>query len=461
MLIFNVYIYNLLLYFYVFILVNADQIKLENNLNKNIKRNKLPEGFVLLDENVLNGPITTNRENDDGTKRNLYSMIRNEDDSFYYKYNEFNKLKNITSTKSEYFCELKSKLRTEVLKGYNLSCPKYYTIAIDKAFYGRYANDNTKCPIDITEENKWIIEKGCGYDPIIHVKYKCEGKSYCTIVPNKYFFMDNCWGIPKYLHIDYHCVKDKELKKERISILSFYDRIIPNTIQEHSVSELYQYANIHGYEFEFSKFNYIPERIVFFMKIQTIIDKLIEGLKYKKYDWIFWADNDVIIPNPNIKLESFLPGEKMNTVHIITAFDSLRFDGYDGINAGVLLIRVHEWSLNLFMRVMTYPYYNKEKPILYADQTSLNNILLEFDESDHYVIVPPEWFNNYYIQKGNFLYHIMGGSGEFKNKLLNLFLKNTKDDEEWYEKTNDNMRKEVLNYYNLSKDKRLKIGIQK
>ena len=52
------------------------------------------------------------------------------------------------------------------------------------------------------------------------------------------------------------------------------------------MSELYQYANIHGYEFEYSEFNYMPERSVYFMKITVIIEKLLEGLKYKKYNWI-------------------------------------------------------------------------------------------------------------------------------------------------------------------------------
>jgi len=78
------------------------------------------------------------------------------------------------------------------------------------------------------------------------------------------------------------------LKKEKISIISFYDTVISNSIQEHSISELYQYSNIHGYEFQYTNFNYIPERNIYFMKCQTIIDKLIEGLKFKNIDWILY-----------------------------------------------------------------------------------------------------------------------------------------------------------------------------
>jgi len=57
-------------------------------------------------------------------------------------------------------------------------------------------------------------------------------------------------------------------------------------MQEHSVSEFYQYANIHGYDYKLETINYSPGRKIFFMKFYSIIEKLIEGLKYKKYDWI-------------------------------------------------------------------------------------------------------------------------------------------------------------------------------
>jgi len=451
----------------IFIIFANAKDQVVYNFSNNFKRNKLPEGFELLNENISNGPITKNRNKDNGTKRNLYSMLRNEDDSFYYKYDEFNRLKNETSIKSEYLCEIRSQLRPEVIKGYDISCPFYYTIVIDKVFYGRYKKDFIHC-VDGTKSNNYKkrytkkrIEKRkinkmlCGYEPIEKVKNSCEGKSYCTLIPNKTFYYNKCRNKLKYLHIDYHCKKSKELKKEKITIVSFYDNIESNSVQEHSVSELYQYANIHGYEFEYSKLNYMPERSVYFMKIAIIIEKLLEGLKYKKYNWIVWADSDVIILNPNIKLETFLPDEKMNNkIHLIIARDPF----YNGVNSGVIFIRVHEWSLNLISRVMSYPYYNKEKILRRPEQDALSNILLEFKESEHYVIVPPEWFNTSLIKKGGFLYHIMS---KRKNERFFKFLNTSKGDEEWYSRTNEDMRKEVMNYYKLRKEEQLQIGIQR
>jgi len=66
----------------------------------------------------------------------------------------------------------------------------------------------------------------------------------------------------------------------------FFNGIKSNTVDENSVSDFYQYANIHGYDFYFGDFNYNPGRSIYFMKFYTILEKMIEGVKEKKYDWI-------------------------------------------------------------------------------------------------------------------------------------------------------------------------------
>ena len=213
----------------IFIIYTSAIDQVVYNFSNNLKRNKLPKGFELFNENISNGPITKNRNEDNGTKRNLYSMLRSEDDSFYYKYDEFNRIKNETSIKSEYLCEIRSKLRPEVIKGYDLFCPLYHTIVIDKAFYGRYKKDFTHCVAGNESNNskkKKIIEKRkinevlCGYEPIEKVKSSCEGKSYCTLIPSGAFYYNNCRNKLKYLHIEYHCKKSQVNK----CILFFYKK---------------------------------------------------------------------------------------------------------------------------------------------------------------------------------------------------------------------------------------------
>eukprot|EP00833_Pecoramyces_ruminatium_P002279 jgi/Orpsp1_1/1176311/evm.model.c7180000057141.1 len=410
----------------------------------------------------MNGPITINTEKDDGTKRNLFNIVKMEDNSFYYNQEYYNKLNETISMKSEFFCELKNKYRPEGIKGYDISCPLYYKIKIDKAFYGRYAKDKKHCKkINgvILPKIKLKIKDQCGYEPTKYVKELCEEKEYCTIIPTNNFFDNYCGDISKYLHIKYHCVKDSIMKKEKISIVSFYNDIKVNTIQESSISEIYQYANIHGYDFELNSLNYSPGREIFFMKLFTVIEKILEGLKYKKYDWIFWVDSDVIVLNPNIKLETFLPDEKMNKIHLIAAYDYRGNPKYCcGLNAGIFFIRVHEWSLNFLMRVISYPYFNIEKKIFQSDQTSMNNVLIESNEYEHFIIVPPHWFNTKKFKEGIFLYHIMGTLDGGKEKLYRDFLNMNK--EILKSNTNEEIRKEVLRYYKLPREKQLKIEIQ-
>ncbi|ORX65231.1 hypothetical protein BCR32DRAFT_226203 [Anaeromyces robustus] len=440
-------------------LINAEQVYVNLFQNKKNEINyDLPEGFTFVNPNITNGPITINKEKDDGTKRNLFNMINHESDHFYYNHNEFNKLTNETEVKSEYFCEMYYGIRPERMTPYEISCPAHYTIVIDKAFYGRYANDTENCPnSNITPE---VIEKikpkDCGYEPINFLKERCEGRQYCNIIVKNFFFKDRCYGVFKYLNVKYHCVKEPELKKERIAIVMFSNRINPNSIDENSISEFYQYSKIHGYDFFVNTKNYNPDRKIYYMKTLSVLEKVIEGLKENKYDWIFWADSDTMIMNPNIKLESFLPNEKMNKVHFIAGVD------WCGLQAGVFFIRVHEWSLNMLMRALSYCYY-VDKFIIFDDQSSINNVLTgeDIDESEHYVIVPQKWFNNHKkaVAKGDFLLHIMGDRDR-KDEIGLEFRNRLKGDDEWNKKTNEEMRKEVLEYYDLPKDKQLNIKYQ-
>jgi len=422
-----------------------------NNYNNNTFYNDLPDGFVFVNEKDTKGPITTNRKKDDGTKLNLYSMINEENDDFYYKQDEFDALDDIIPDKSDYLCELGTGFAPEAYKGYEISCPTHYTIEIDKVFYGRHANDKEHCNVYYegrpVEDNMLDVDEECGNEPIENVKEICEGRVYCSIRPGGSHFADSCPSKFKYLHVKYHCVKDKELKKERFSIVMFSNHINPNSIYENAISSFYQYAQIHGYEFQFNNYRYDTERQVFFMKLNSILEKVIIGLKEKKYDWIFWVDSDVVLANPNIKLEAFLPNKGMNNIHLIIA------DDVNGLNAGVFLLRVHPWSLNLLMRAMSYSYFNDKKGLKYADQSSLNNVLYESKEEDHYIVVPQNWFNSYIglNKDGDFLLHLAGHV--HKDSEAETFRNHIKSDKKWYSKTNKEMREEVLKYYLLPKDK--------
>jgi len=57
-------------------------------------------------------------------------------------------------------------------------------------------------------------------------------------------------------------------------------------------------TKIHGYEYQFNNLNYNTGRVIYFMKLNIVIEKIIEGLKTKKYDWILY----IYLKNINISI---------------------------------------------------------------------------------------------------------------------------------------------------------------
>jgi len=247
--------------------------------------------FVSLYNNGTKGPITTDRSMDDGKKFNIYSMIKETNESFdssFYDYDTFKKLNNIVKRDEEYFCELG--LPSEAYDGYYLTCPTHYTIVVDKADYGRYQSDITHCLKDSNNEylssSKVNTDKDCIVNKLATVKEMCDGRTECNLKPNSSFFGNPCEHLYKYLYVKYHCKKDEEMKKSKFAIVIFADRIKSNSIYEHAISELYQYADYHGYKFLFFEKNYNSGRPIFYMKLHSVHEAISRGLKTKEYDWV-------------------------------------------------------------------------------------------------------------------------------------------------------------------------------
>jgi len=401
-------------------------------------------------KNKTNGPITINRELDDGTKVNLFEKIVNNPDNklenFLYDKETLDSLPLTIEQEERYLCEVSFGLTEDSNDSYEITCPMYYSITIDKAFYGRYARDAERCTTDFKgdEVGEGLLSPltNCGKNVEKTVKEICEGKSRCDIAPGKQIFQDTCSGKIKYLHLKYHCTKNKEHKNPKFAIVMYANSIKPNSLYENAISEFYQYSKIHGYKFKFTSKKYDTGRNLFYMKLHVIIEAIIEGLKTNEYDWVFWVDGDTVLTNPNIKLETFLPLD--NKIHYIAAADR------HGLNAGVFLIRVCSWSLNFMMRSVAYHFYNKKLKVGFADQTSMNNVLVTDKEDQHYVIVPQQWFNVYTNSKkpGNFIIHFAGRKEkgrESKEHREKLYANN-----DWINAvSNKKLRKEVLDYYSL------------
>lgn len=82
-------------------------------------------------------------------------------------------------------------------------------------------------------------------------------------------------------------------------------------------------------------------------------------------------------------------------------------------------------------------------------------------ESDHYTIVPQSWFNSYLDnkKKGDFIIHLAGQS--YKDNKARTMRKNVLKYRYYRYKKNEDIRKIVLEYYNLTKSQQYNIKHEK
>ena len=125
-------------------------------------------------------------------------------------------------------------------------------------------------------------------------------------------------------------------------------------------------------------------------------------------------DSDAIIMNHNVRLEMFLPPESLDETKLILTRD------IHGINAGVYLIKVEKWSLQLLAEVMSYRHFLPDEYLKYDEQSATIKLLESPAHQPHYVIAPRHFFNVYPpfglenerpAQVGDFIVHFAGRSG--------------------------------------------------
>jgi hypothetical protein len=404
-------------------------------------------GFMLLNDNNPRGPITLDRDQDDGTKLDIFSMISSNKKlaNLLKSYKNYQKMEKKIE-KDDYLCNFEPDSSLEEQEDYTISCPVHYILSINYTFYGRYNDDVYHC--NKNKEDKYLlVSNKCGYQPLEEIQQICNGKQSCVLKLNS-FNNNHCKdNIIKYLHINYQCIKEKTFENEdRFAVVMFANKINVNSVYENSVSEFYQYCRYYGYGFYLYQNRYDYGRSIYFMKLDYLVETMILALKENKYEWIFWVDNDVILANPNIELNAFIPPTTDKDIHFIGA------DDFNGLNLGVFFLRVHPWSLNLLIRSLSYSYYNPNKLLSFWDQSSVNNVLTEFEERKHYIIVPQTWFNSYINKKnsGDFLIHLAGKA--YKDEEAKKFRDQVKSIHWQKYKTNEEMRSEVISYYALPKE---------
>ncbi|EFQ87193.1 hypothetical protein CFE70_001172 [Pyrenophora teres f. teres 0-1] len=111
----------------------------------------------------------------------------------------------------------------------------------------------------------------------------------------------------------------------------------------------------------------------------------------ERLEWIMWIDRDAIVLDACRPLSSFLPpnSSEYDKYNILTDHDM------NGLNAGVFIFRVNQWSSLLFSAIMAYPIYNPDVGLAYAEQTAMALVLASDKWKGHEARVPQHWFNSY------------------------------------------------------------------
>jgi mannan polymerase II complex MNN10 subunit len=111
----------------------------------------------------------------------------------------------------------------------------------------------------------------------------------------------------------------------------------------------------------------------------------------ERLEWIMWMDRDAIILDACRPLSSILlrATPDFEHVNLITNNDTL------GLNNGIFLFRVNDWSIELFKSILAFRYFRPDIELKQEEQTAMEIIMQEEKWKNGTVTVPWYWFNAY------------------------------------------------------------------
>lgn len=187
---------------------------------------------------------------------------------------------------------------------------------------------------------------------------------------------------------------------------SFWERAI-RTHEEHD--------RLHGYRLHVLRQQLLDD---VWSKPAYILSLLLRELsksESERLDWLFWVDADTVILNPHVPIETFLPppGSEFEDVHLLYSND------WNGLNNGVFPVRVNQWAVKLFTAIVAYRHYKPNEPLVFRDQSAMDNVMKEPQFVNNIIQAPQRWFNAYQgehnetlapfqIRRGDLLVHFAG-----------------------------------------------------
>ena len=141
-----------------------------------------------------------------------------------------------------------------------------------------------------------------------------------------------------------------------------------------------------------------------------------------------WFDGDSVIMNPSIPWSIFLPPPAVDDIHILGTQDE------NGFNAGMLILRVHPWTVLMLSQVLALKSLEPQADLPFYDQSAIENICRRPANRAHFLFQPRPWWNRYFFtadgrEEGEFLLHFAGigtgkdsGGSEEKERVMQEFL---------------------------------------
>ncbi|TKA23766.1 hypothetical protein B0A50_07048 [Salinomyces thailandicus] len=178
-----------------------------------------------------------------------------------------------------------------------------------------------------------------------------------------------------------------------------------NEIYEAAIRSHEEHNRLHNYPIRI-----LRERIInnFWSKPAYLLSLVIEELAKPpstRSAWLVWFGPDIILLNPHIPLELFLPPPDFPNLHFIGTHDPT------GLNTGIFFLSVSEWSVNLLIDVLALPKTSSSSssPSLASatdkDQAALQQTLTLPAYRAAVVYQPRAWFNTYQLSATHFEGH--------------------------------------------------------
>lgn len=105
-----------------------------------------------------------------------------------------------------------------------------------------------------------------------------------------------------------------------------------------------------------------------------------------------WFDADTIILNPNVPWSLFLPPPDFDDIHVLANQDA------NGLNAGMMILRVHDWTVEMLAEVVALRHLKQDIHLPFFDQSAVKWTCEQEDYQDHMIYQPHEWWNAFGIQ---------------------------------------------------------------